>query len=75
MNAAPRPDRPDRRSREWRSPHAQRNRAARADAPQAVAAAVAVFAQKSPDAASIDDFIEQAGVSRGTFYNHFRSIH
>ncbi|APH71682.1 TetR/AcrR family transcriptional regulator [Aquibium oceanicum] len=40
-----------------------------------MAAAVAVFSQKSPDAASIDDFIAQAGVSRGTFYNHFRSTH
>ena len=38
-----------------------------------IAAALTVFADKSPDAASIDDFIKAAGVSRGTFYNHFRT--
>jgi AcrR family transcriptional regulator len=36
-----------------------------------MAAALAVYARKSPDAASIDDFVEEANVSRGTFYNHF----
>jgi len=32
-----------------------------------------VFTDKGPDAAVIDDFIAAAGVSRGTFYNHFRT--
>ncbi|WP_322045850.1 TetR/AcrR family transcriptional regulator [Paraburkholderia sp. J67] len=36
-------------------------------------AAVEVFAQKGPDAASIDDFIAAAGVARGTFYNYFKT--
>ncbi|MEJ8825136.1 TetR/AcrR family transcriptional regulator [Variovorax humicola] len=35
--------------------------------------ALAVFAEKGPDAAVIDDFIAAAGVARGTFYNHFRT--
>lgn len=35
--------------------------------------ALAVFTEKGPDAAVIDDFIAAAGVSRGTFYNHFRT--
>jgi AcrR family transcriptional regulator len=34
---------------------------------------LAVFTEKGPDAAVIDDFIAAAGVSRGTFYNHFRT--
>lgn len=38
-----------------------------------LAAALTVFAQKGPDAPSIDDFVAAAGVSRGTFYNHFRT--
>jgi len=37
------------------------------------AAALAVFAEKGPDAPVIDDFIKAAGVARGTFYNHFRT--
>lgn len=32
-----------------------------------------IFKEKGPDAAVIDDFIAAAGVSRGTFYNHFRT--
>ena len=40
---------------------------------QIVAAALAVFAEKGPDAPVIDDFIQAAGVARGTFYNHFSS--
>lgn len=36
-----------------------------------VAAAMRVFAEKGPDAAVIDDFIREAGVARGTFYNYF----
>ncbi len=35
--------------------------------------ALAVFNDKGPDAAVIDDFIAAAGVSRGTFYNHFKT--
>jgi AcrR family transcriptional regulator len=35
--------------------------------------ALAVFADKGPDAAVIEDFIAAAGVSRGTFYNHFHT--
>jgi AcrR family transcriptional regulator len=38
-----------------------------------VEAALQVFAQKSADAAVIDDVIKVAGVSRGTFYNYFRT--
>jgi len=34
---------------------------------------LAVFTEKGPDSAVIDDFIAAAGVSRGTFYNHFRT--
>lgn len=39
-----------------------------------IGTALAVFAEKGPDAPVIDDFIRAAGVSRGTFYNHFASI-
>ena len=35
--------------------------------------ALTVFSEKGPDGAGIDDFIAAAGVSRGTFYNHFRT--
>lgn len=35
--------------------------------------ALSVFNEKSPDTVVIDDFIAAAGVSRGTFYNHFRT--
>ena len=35
--------------------------------------ALAVFSEKGPDATVIDDVIAAAGVSRGTFYNHFRT--
>ncbi|GAC1389927.1 MAG: TetR/AcrR family transcriptional regulator [Variovorax sp.] len=35
--------------------------------------ALPVFAEKGPDIAVIDDFIAAAGVSRGTFYNHFKT--
>lgn len=36
-----------------------------------LAAALRVFAEKGPDSAVIDDFIREAGVARGTFYNYF----
>lgn len=35
--------------------------------------AVTVFAERGTDAPSIDEFIAAAGVSRGTFYNHFKT--
>lgn len=35
--------------------------------------ALRVFNEKGPDLAVIDDFIAAAGVSRGTFYNHFKT--
>lgn len=35
--------------------------------------ALTVFNDKGIDSAVIDDFIAAAGVSRGTFYNHFRT--
>jgi len=38
-----------------------------------VEAALIVFAEKGVDASIIDDVIAAAGVSRGTFYNYFRS--
>lgn len=40
---------------------------------QIIGTAMAVFAEKGPDAPVIDDFIRAAGVARGTFYNHFAS--
>lgn len=38
-----------------------------------IESALAVFAEKGPDAPMIDDFIAAAGVARGTFYNYFRT--
>jgi AcrR family transcriptional regulator len=38
-----------------------------------VESAVLIFAEKGVDAAVIDDVIVAAGVSRGTFYNYFRT--
>ena len=35
--------------------------------------ALRVFNDKGPELAVIDDFIAAAGVSRGTFYNHFKT--
>ena len=35
--------------------------------------ALAVFAEKGPDAVIIDDFIAAAHIARGTFYNYFRT--
>ncbi len=37
-------------------------------------AALRVFAEKGPDAPVVDDFVRAAGVSRGTFYNHFDDV-
>ena len=36
-----------------------------------VEAALRVFARMGPDAPNVDDFIAEAGVARGTFYNYF----
>ena len=36
-----------------------------------VKAALGVFAEKGPDVPVIEDFIQAAGVARGTFYSHF----
>lgn len=38
-----------------------------------IAAATAVFARLGPDTPGVDDFIAEAGVARGTFYNYFQS--
>jgi AcrR family transcriptional regulator len=38
-----------------------------------IESALRVFAEKGIDSASIDDVIAAAGVSRGTFYNYFRT--
>ncbi len=40
---------------------------------QLLTSAIAVFNEKGPDSTVIDDLIAAAGVSRGTFYNHFRT--
>jgi AcrR family transcriptional regulator len=39
-----------------------------------VEAALGVFAERGPDAPVIDDFVQAAGVARGTFYNHFQNV-
>jgi len=39
-----------------------------------VDAAIAVIAERGPDAVSIEDFVAAAKVSRGTFYNYFPTI-
>lgn len=36
-------------------------------------AALHVFAEKGPYAPTIDDFIKEAGIARGTFYNYYKS--
>jgi AcrR family transcriptional regulator len=38
-----------------------------------VEAALGVIAERGPDALVIEDFIQAAGVARGTFYNHFKT--
>lgn len=40
---------------------------------QLLTSAIGVFNEKGPDGTVIDDLIAAAGVSRGTFYNHFRT--
>ena len=50
-----------------------RERRARTES-RIVEAALHVFAERGPDAPVIDEFVRAAGVSRGTFYNHFESV-
>lgn len=50
-----------------------RERSARTDT-RILEAALAVFAERGPDAPVIDDFVKAAGIARGTFYNHFKSV-
>jgi len=38
-----------------------------------IEAALGVIAERGPDAPVIEDFIQAAGVARGTFYNHFET--
>ncbi|MBN8905809.1 MAG: TetR/AcrR family transcriptional regulator [Rhodospirillales bacterium] len=38
-----------------------------------VSAAMRVIARMGPDAPTIDDFVAEAGVARGSFYNYFRT--
>lgn len=50
-----------------------RERSARTET-RILEAALGVFADMGPDAPKIDDFVAAAGISRGTFYNHFESV-
>jgi AcrR family transcriptional regulator len=50
-----------------------RERSARTES-RILEAALRVFAEMGPDAPKIDDFVVAAGISRGTFYNHFESV-
>lgn len=37
-------------------------------------AALGVFARRGPDAPVIDEFVQAAGIARGTFYNYFENV-
>jgi AcrR family transcriptional regulator len=50
-----------------------RERSARTEQ-RIVNAALEVFAERGADGPVIDDFVRAAGVARGTFYNHFKSV-
>jgi AcrR family transcriptional regulator len=50
-----------------------RQRSARTSS-RIVQAALGVFAERGPDAPVIDEFVQAAGIARGTFYNHFKSV-
>ena len=50
-----------------------RERSARTET-RILEAALRVFGEMGPDAPKIDDFVLAAGISRGTFYNHFESV-
>lgn len=67
-NAAPKGHRgPDHRTR------VGQERSART-ASRIIEAASRVFADMGPETPKIDDFVRAAGISRGTFYNHFESV-
>lgn len=38
-----------------------------------IEAALGVIAERGPDSPVIEDFIQAAGIARGTFYNHFKT--
>ncbi|MDR3454183.1 MAG: TetR/AcrR family transcriptional regulator [Rhodoferax sp.] len=38
-----------------------------------IQSAIPVFAKHGPDSPVIDDFVQAAGISRGTFYNYFQT--
>ncbi len=42
---------------------------------QFIAAASALFAQRSWASVTIDDLVREAGVAKGTFYVHFEDVH
>lgn len=50
-----------------------RERSARTET-RILRAALGVFGEMGPTAPKIDDFLGAAGISRGTFYNHYASV-
>ena len=50
-----------------------RERSARTER-RIVQAALREFAEHGPDAPVIDDFVKEAGIARGTFYNYFQDV-
>jgi AcrR family transcriptional regulator len=54
-------------------PRVGRQRSARTSS-RIVRASLRVFAERGPEAPVIDEFVRAAGIARGTFYNHFRSV-
>lgn len=50
-----------------------RQRSARTET-RILQAALGVFGEMGPDAPKIEDFVAAAGISRGTFYNHFDGV-
>ena len=67
MTSQKRRTKPDHRTR------VGRERSARTET-RILEAALRVFADMGPDAPKIDDFVAAAGISRGTFYNHFQGV-
>src|SRR5512135_2111827 len=64
---------PQRRKKVDHRTRVGRERSARTET-RILEAALRVFADMGPDAPKIDDFVKAAGISRGTFYNHFESV-
>lgn len=68
----------NRRSRQGRTEVDHRARVGRARRARTetrlLAAGLRIFAEKGPDAPVVDDFVRAAGISRGSFYNHFQSV-